>query len=133
MGRELLLGALLAAALAHAVGVQVDTNVPGMDFITQVIGKALGILAFAFWASTVFLIYYGVEAVLHPTPGGRSGRFGDLYEMAKRYALAVVGMYLALFVVALAISVAGGGGSPQQVALSVFQQFFIRPVAQLFT
>jgi hypothetical protein len=91
-------------------------------------------LGVAFWASLLFLIYYGIEAFAHPTPFGRSSRLASMYDHVKSIIWSIIAIYLVVAVIAFAVnqaSAAAGAGTSVSVG-QLFYYVFVEPIVDGF-
>jgi len=103
-------------------------------YFTPVFDAIMAFLGVAFWASLIFLVYYGIEAYIHPTPFGRSARLASMYDHAKGIIWSIITIYLVLAVIAYAVnqaSAAAGAGTSVSVG-QLFYYVFVEPVATGF-
>jgi uncharacterized membrane protein YozB (DUF420 family) len=106
-----------------------------VGYFAPVIEAIMAFLGVAFWVSLVFLIYYGIEAYIHPTPFGRSARLASMYDHAKGIIWSIIGIYLTLAVIAFAVnqaSAAAGAGTTVNVG-QLFYYVFVKPVVDGFS
>jgi len=91
-------------------------------------------LGVAFWASLLFLIYYGIEAFAHPTPFGRSSRLASMYDHVKSIIWSIIAIYLVVAVIAFAVnqaSAAAGAGTTVSAG-QLFYYVFVNPIVNGF-
>jgi phosphate starvation-inducible membrane PsiE len=91
-------------------------------------------LGVAFWASLLFLIYYGIEAFVHPTPFGRSSRLASMYDHVKSIIWGIIAIYLVVAVLAFAVnqaSAAAGAGTSVSAG-QLFYYVFVEPIVNGF-
>ncbi len=91
-------------------------------------------LGVAFWASLLFLIYYGIEAFAHPTPFGRSARLASMYDHVKSIIWSIIAIYLVVAVIAFAVnqaSAAAGAGTTVSAG-QLFYYVFVEPIVDGF-
>ena len=91
-------------------------------------------LGIAFWASLLFLIYYGIEAFVHPTPFGRSARLASMYDHVKSVVWSIIAIYLVVAVIAFAVnqaSAAAGAGTTVSAG-QLFYYVFVEPIVNGF-
>ena len=124
----------VAFQLGNATGSsQIVSSAVG--YFAPVIDAIMAFLGVAFWVSLVFLIYYGIEAYIHPTPFGRSARLASMYDHAKGVIWSIIAIYLVLAVIAFAVnqaSSAAGAGTSVSVG-QLFYYVFVEPVAKGFS
>ena len=130
--------------MAHMIG-SVTFQLGNATSSSQIVSSALSyfdpfftaimlFLGIAFWASLIFLVYYGIEAYIHPTPFGRSARLASMYDHAKGIIWSIITIYLVLAVIAYAVnqaSAAAGAGTSVSVG-QLFYYVFVEPVATGF-
>jgi len=123
----------IAFQLGNATGSsQIVSSAVG--YFAPVFDAIMAFLGIAFWASLVFLVYYGIEAYIHPTPFGRSARLASMYDHAKGIIWSIITIYLVLAVIAYAVnqaSAAAGAGTSVSVG-QLFYYVFVEPVATGF-
>ena len=122
----------VAFQLGNATGTQIVNSAVG--YFAPVFDAIMAFLGIAFWASLVFLVYYGIEAYIHPTPFGRSARLASMYDHAKGIIWSIITIYLVLAVIAYAVnqaSAAAGAGTSVSVG-QLFYYVFVEPVATGF-
>jgi hypothetical protein len=91
-------------------------------------------LGIAFWASLLFLIYYGIEAFAHPTPFGRASRLASMYDHVKSIIWSIIAIYLIVAVIAFAVnqaSAAAGAGTTVSAG-QLFYYVFVEPIVNGF-
>jgi len=124
----------VAFQLGNATGSsQIVSSAVG--YFAPVIDAIMAFLGVAFWVSLVFLIYYGIEAYIHPTPFGRSARLASMYDHAKGVIWSIIAIYLVLAIIAYAVnqaSAAAGAGTSVSVG-QLFYYVFVEPVAKGFS
>jgi len=127
-----------------AVGA-VDFQLGNSTGTPAIVGKALSyfnpffaaimlFLGVAFWASLLFLIYYGIEAFAHPTPFGRSSRLASMYDHVKSIVWSIIAIYLVVAIIAFAVnqaSAAAGAGAPVSAG-QLFYYVFVEPIVNGF-
>jgi len=104
-------------------------------YFAPVFEAIMAFLGIAFWASLIFLVYYGIEAYIHPTPFGRSARLASMYDHAKGIIWSIITIYLVLAVIAFAVnqaSAAAGAGTSVSVG-QLFYYVFVEPVVKGFS
>jgi hypothetical protein len=122
----------VAFQLGNATGTQIVNSAVG--YFAPVFDAIMAFLGIAFWASLIFLVYYGIEAYIHPTPFGRSARLASMYDHAKGIIWSIITIYLVLAVIAYAVnqaSAAAGAGTSVSVG-QLFYYVFVEPVATGF-
>ena len=122
----------VAFQLGNATGTQIVNSAVG--YFAPVFDAIMAFLGVAFWASLIFLVYYGIEAYIHPTPFGRSARLASMYDHAKGIIWSIITIYLVLAVIAYAVnqaSAAAGAGTSVSVG-QLFYYVFVEPVATGF-
>jgi hypothetical protein len=105
-----------------------------VQYFAPVFDAIMAFLGIAFWASLIFLVYYGIEAYIHPTPFGRSARLASMYDHAKGIIWSIITIYLVLAVIAFAVnqaSSAAGAGTTVSVG-QLFYYVFVQPVVTGF-
>jgi hypothetical protein len=103
-------------------------------YFAPVFNAIMAFLGVAFWASLIFLVYYGIEAYIHPTPFGRSARLASMYDHAKGIIWSIITIYLVLAIIAFAVnqaSAAAGAGTSVSVG-QLFYYVFVKPVVTGF-
>jgi len=106
-----------------------------VGYFAPVFDAIMAFLGIAFWASLIFLVYYGIEAYIHPTPFGRSARLASMYDHAKGIIWSIIAIYLVLAVIAFAVnqaSAAAGAGTSVSVG-QLFYYVFVEPVVKGFS
>jgi hypothetical protein len=106
-----------------------------VGYFAPAIDAIMAFLGVAFWVSLVFLIYYGIEAYIHPTPFGRSARLASMYDHAKGVIWSIIAIYLVLAVIAFAVNQASAAAGVK-TTVSVGQLFyyvFVEPVVKGFS
>jgi hypothetical protein len=124
----------VAFQLGNATGSSQIVN-SAVGYFAPVIDAIMAFLGIAFWVSLVFLIYYGIEAYIHPTPFGRSARLASMYDHAKGVIWSIIAIYLVLAVIAFAVnqaSSAAGAGTSVSVG-QLFYYVFVKPVVNGFS
>jgi len=122
----------IAFQLGNATGTQIVNSAVG--YFAPVFDAIMAFLGIAFWASLIFLVYYGIEAYIHPTPFGRSARLASMYDHAKGIIWSIITIYLVLAVIAYAVnqaSAAAGAGTSVSVG-QLFYYVFVEPVVTGF-
>ena len=123
----------VAFQLGNATGSsQIVSSAVG--YFAPVFDAIMAFLGVAFWASLIFLVYYGIEAYIHPTPFGRSARLASMYDHAKGIIWSIITIYLVLAVIAYAVnqaSSAAGAGTSVSVG-QLFYYVFVQPVVTGF-
>jgi len=122
----------VAFQLGNATGTQIVNSAVG--YFAPVFDAIMAFLGIAFWASLIFLVYYGIEAYIHPTPFGRSARLASMYDHAKGIIWSIITIYLVLAIIAYAVnqaSAAAGAGTSVSVG-QLFYYVFVEPVATGF-
>jgi len=122
----------VAFQLGNATGTQIVNSAVG--YFAPVFDAIMAFLGIAFWASLIFLVYYGIEAYIHPTPFGRSARLASMYDHAKGIIWSIITIYLVLAIIAYAVnqaSAAAGAGTTVSVG-QLFYYVFVEPVATGF-
>ena len=122
----------VAFQLGNATGTQIVNSAVG--YFAPVFDAIMAFLGIAFWASLIFLVYYGIEAYIHPTPFGRSARLASMYDHAKGIIWSIITIYLVLAVIAYAVnqaSAAAGAGTSVSVG-QLFYYVFVQPVVTGF-
>jgi hypothetical protein len=123
----------VAFQLGNATGSsQIVSSAVG--YFAPVFDAIMAFLGVAFWASLIFLVYYGIEAYIHPTPFGRSARLASMYDHAKGIIWSIITIYLVLAVIAFAVnqaSSAAGAGTSVSVG-QLFYYVFVQPVVTGF-
>jgi len=123
----------IAFQLGNATGSSQIVN-SAVAYFTPVFDAIMAFLGVAFWASLIFLVYYGIEAYIHPTPFGRSARLASMYDHAKGIIWSIITIYLVLAVIAFAVnqaSAAAGAGTTVSVG-QLFYYVFVKPVVTGF-
>ena len=106
-----------------------------VGYFAPVFDAIMAFLGIAFWASLIFLVYYGIEAYIHPTPFGRSARLASMYDHAKGIIWSIITIYLVLAVIAFAVnqaSAAAGAGTTVTTG-QLFYDVFVKPVVKGFS
>jgi len=122
----------VAFQLGNATGTQIVNS--AVAYFAPVFDAIMAFLGIAFWASLIFLVYYGIEAYIHPTPFGRSARLASMYDHAKGIIWSIITIYLVLAVIAYAVnqaSAAAGAGTSVSVG-QLFYYVFVEPVVTGF-
>jgi hypothetical protein len=123
----------VAFQLGNATGSSQIVN-SAVGYFAPVFDAIMAFLGVAFWASLIFLVYYGIEAYIHPTPFGRSARLASMYDHAKGIIWSIITIYLVLAIIAYAVnqaSSAAGAGTSVSVG-QLFYYVFVEPVATGF-
>ena len=123
----------VAFQLGNATGSSQIVN-SAVGYFAPVFDAIMAFLGIAFWASLIFLVYYGIEAYIHPTPFGRSARLASMYDHAKGIIWSIITIYLVLAIIAYAVnqaSAAAGAGTSVSVG-QLFYYVFVEPVATGF-
>jgi hypothetical protein len=123
----------IAFQLGNATGSSqiVSSALSYFDPFFTAIMLALGV---AFWASLLFLIYYGIEAFAHPTPFGRSARLASMYDHVKSIIWSIIAIYLVVAIIAFAVnqaSAAAGAGTTVNAG-QLFYYIFVEPIVNGF-
>jgi len=122
----------VAFQLGNATGTQIVSSAVG--YFKPVFDAIMAFLGVAFWASLIFLVYYGIEAYIHPTPFGRSARLASMYDHVKGIIWSIIAIYLTLAVIAFAVnqaSAAAGAGTTVTTG-ELFYYVFVEPVVTGF-
>jgi len=123
----------VAFQLGNATGSSQIVN-SAVGYFAPVFDAIMAFLGIAFWASLIFLVYYGIEAYIHPTPFGRSARLASMYDHAKGIIWSIITIYLVLAVIAFAVNQASsavGAGTSVSVG-QLFYYVFVKPVVTGF-
>ena len=123
----------VAFQLGNATGSSQIVN-SAVGYFAPVFDAIMAFLGIAFWASLIFLVYYGIEAYIHPTPFGRSARLASMYDHAKGIIWSIITIYLVLAVIAFAVNQASSavGVKTTVTAGELFYYIFVEPVATGF-
>ena len=122
----------VAFQLGNATGTQIVNSAVG--YFAPVFDVIMAFLGVAFWASLIFLVYYGIEAYIHPTPFGRSARLASMYDHAKGIIWSIITIYLVLAIIAYAVnqaSSAAGAGTTVSAG-QLFYYIFVEPIVNGF-
>jgi phosphate starvation-inducible membrane PsiE len=105
-----------------------------LSYFKPFFGAIMLFLGVAFWASLLFLIYYGIEAFVHPTPFGRSARLASMYDHVKSIVWSIIAIYLVVAVIAFAVNQASvaAGAKTTVSAGQLFYYVFVNPIVTGF-
>jgi hypothetical protein len=124
----------VAFQLGNATGSsQIVSSAVG--YFAPVFEAIMAFLGIAFWASLIFLVYYGIEAYIHPTPFGRSARLASMYDHAKGIIWSIITIYLVLAVIAFAVNQASAAAGVKTTVTTgqLFYYIFVEPVVRGFS
>jgi len=125
----------MIGSIAFQAGAGSGVVSSAVQYFAPVFEAIMAFLGIAFWASLIFLVYYGIEAYIHPTPFGRSARLASMYDHAKGIIWSIITIYLVLAVIAFAVnqaSAAAGVGTTVSVG-QLFYYVFVEPVVKGFS
>jgi len=125
----------MIGSIAFQAGAGSGVVSSAVQYFAPVFDAIMAFLGVAFWASLIFLVYYGIEAYIHPTPFGRSARLASMYDHAKGIIWSIITIYLVLAVIAFAVnqaSAAAGVGTSVSVG-KLFYYVFVEPVVKGFS
>jgi hypothetical protein len=122
----------VAFQLGNATGTQIVNS--AVAYFAPVFDAIMAFLGVAFWASLIFLVYYGIEAYIHPTPFGRSARLASMYDHVKGIIWSIIAIYLTLAIIAFAVNQASAAAGVKTTvnAGELFYYVFVEPVVTGF-